>query len=156
MDYNEIRRKHLDVMNRVDHHEEEPLGLIDYSKVYSSDGVNEIVQIKQKNRYSNNMCLINLNINKEYLNSYGRFYEDWAEYSKTVETGIENIWYNRKLNVSTWENPIFILLSLIDNNIDREIVPISWEDEREFMRIDCKDGKILNLNKTTNKITIVK
>jgi hypothetical protein len=153
MDYIEIKRKHLNTMNRMGtHSSEEITNKIITQESYKSE-LTETIQIKHKNRYSNNMCLINIDINKDLLKGYGSFWNNWIEYTTTTETGIENFWYNKTDNLSTWENPIFILLSLIDNNVNTDTIPISWTEQGDTLIIFCKNDKILNLNKSTNKIS---
>ena len=46
-------------------------------------------------------------IRELYYNAFGNFVTEWKEYIKNSEI----FWHNQKYQKSTWDSPIFILLS---------------------------------------------
>ena len=56
-----------------------------------------------------------MKILKSISKFHGEFYLNWKEYKDTED----NIfWYNKSLEKSTWENPLFIFRCLVENKIN--------------------------------------
>jgi hypothetical protein len=85
-------------------------------------------------------------INTILYESFGKFTLDWKEFIKDSEM----YWYNKELQKSTWDSPIFILLNLIDNRVNTNLVPLFWENINEnYLKIFFKNSESLYLDKIT-------
>ncbi len=88
-------------------------------------------------------------INKSVAKYHGQFYLDWKEY-----TDQENnlYWYNEKSNRSTWENPLFVFITLVENKINKEWIPFDIQSlENNFVQISFTNKRELFINKS-NKV----
>jgi hypothetical protein len=90
-----------------------------------------------------NSVKISIKINKEVLENFGKFYQDWIE-CKTFDSVF---WYNQHLNKSTWENPYLIFITLLENKVNPKWIILDWEDidsiEKENQIEDNKQTNIL-------------
>lgn len=84
---------------------------------------------------------------------HGEFFIDWKEY-----TDHENnlYWYNEKSINSTWENPLFVFLTLVENKINKEWIPIEIKSlEDNFIQISFSNKRELYINKSNKVINFL-
>lgn len=110
------------------------------------------------------MCQTDILIESKFTKDYGEFHKEWKEKIIPIETIINNnkivighdiSWINETTNKTVNISPIFILLGLIDSNIDANLIPQKWKECKindEYVKIKFKNKKILYLNKTNKKI----
>ena len=175
MDYKEIKKQHSEMMNTEikQTHQSSHIGYnnytplqpkIEYKPYYfdfslsdqsdkDSEGEEyktiEIKYVIPGTQSKSNLYLgiikVKLKINQRLAKSYGEFYSYWKE---CLDNQYNLYWYNEKQDKSTWENPLFILLSLFDNRINTEWVPLYWDSLHEkIIKIYFSNKKILFLNK---------
>lgn len=84
---------------------------------------------------------------------YGNFFEDWTEY-QTPE-GM-SYWHNSDLNLSTWDDPQFILSILKSNHVENslDMIPDHWDsiEGTPFIELVMKNGKTLFLHRTFKSV----
>jgi hypothetical protein len=101
-------------------------------------------------------------IESKLLESYGQFFKNWKEYiltnykdnSNEMNQNSETViyWYNEDINKSTWDNPYFILICLIDNMVNINWIPLYWKSVNDnLIEIKFKNGKVLFINRL-NKV----
>ena len=110
------------------------------------------------------MCQTDILIESKFTKDYGEFHKEWKEKIIPIEKIINNnkivighdiSWINEITNKTVNISPIFILLGLIDSNIDANLIPQKWKECKindEYVKIKFKNKKILYLNKTNKKI----
>lgn len=92
-------------------------------------------------------------IDTKYLKSYGEFYKEWKEYYTKENSILDIYWYNEKYKTSTYDNPIFILLCLIDNKVSGEAIPIYWESmDDSYIKVIFKNKKVLYIDRKARVI----
>jgi hypothetical protein len=88
-------------------------------------------------------------VNKAASKYHGEFYVDWKEY-QDEENNL--YWYNKKSDISTWENPLFIFITLVENKINKDWIPCNIESlEENYIKISFTNKRVLYMNKS-NKV----
>ena len=161
-DVNEIKKKHLEIMNdnyyngsnsgdnRSDSGKEVELPKFFFAvsnalPVNYPDDVYRCIPI-----HYNNNCLY-LFIKNVYFNIYGDF---TSAYELVYDVNLkECFYYNKVFNTSTWENPYIILCNFIENRVNPMLMPVDIQSEGErYIKIVFSNNTKLYIDKYTKLI----
>ena len=162
-DINEIKKKHLEIMN--DNYYKESNNNDD-STINSGKEVelpkfffavsNALPMNYPDDVYRcipicyNNNCLY-LFIKNIYFNIYGDF---TSAYELVYDVNLkECFYYNRVFNTSTWENPYIILCNFIENRVNPMLMPVNIQSEGErYIEVVFSNNSKLYIDKYTKLI----
>jgi hypothetical protein len=160
MDYNEIVKRHLEKMNSNIIEDQE---VIPHTRDSGMKHNPNMITIETKykshssgsNIFTNiDICIYSIQVDKDVATHYGQFYNEWKEYIANVNGNLEVYWYNQNMSISTWENPLFIFLCLVENRINEALIPNRWEDIGDNrLKVEFSNHKPLVLNKLNKKLS---